>query len=415
MIELAPRPVAAIDGQPEPHRSAARVALFGGLLIGLAVFLAVVIASIRRSPSVEGLLSGTFTGLFAGLLVAGAGAWGAMALMTPGQAKAQIDTQKGDDLEQLLAPTLSQLETTRAETLHQVNQRLISRIPICVAIGIGGWIFSQFGRSPGTVFNLLEFGGFGALVGWYWASHRLSEQYRQLYKDRVLPQLAAQFGSLSYRPAVAPDMTLLRQQDIFREFDRVIAEDEIYGIYRGMALNIVELKLTYGSGKQRRVEFDGLLTQVELPRKLSGVTAVIADNGTLGNLEDRFHCAGREHVRVEDPTFEKVYEVYSTDQVAARALLTPAFMERFLALGERGGYERPLALAQANRLTIALPKANGRNLFEPPSYRQPAASRAALLALYGDIQAVLLAAKAVINLDQFSRAAQLSPSSDGDP
>jgi hypothetical protein len=408
MSELPPRPVAAIGPQLEPHRSAAKAALFGGLLIGLTVFLAVVIASIRRSPGVEGLLSGIFTGLFAGLLVAAAAAWAAIALMTPRSAKAQIDTQKGDDLEQLLAPTLDQLEATRAETLHQVNLRLVGRIPICVAIGIAGWIFSQFGRSPGTIFNLLEFAGFGAAVGWYWASHRLSERYRQLYKDRVLPQLAAQFGSLSYRPAVAPDMTLLRQQHIFREFDRVIAEDEIYGTYRGMALNIIELKLTYGSGKQRRVEFDGLLTQVELPRKLSGVTSVIADNGTLGNLEDRFLCEGREHVRVEDPGFEKIYEVYSTDQVGARALLTPAFMERFLALGARAGYMPPLALAQDNRLTIALPKADGRNLFEPPSYRQPAASRAALLALYGDIQAVLLAADAIIDLDQFSRAAQPS-------
>jgi hypothetical protein len=301
------------------------------------------------------------------------------------------------------------LETARADILRQASLRMLSRMPICVGLGIGGWIFSQFGRSPGTIFNLLEFMGFGAAVGWYWASHQLSEQYRRLYKERVLPELAAQFGSLSYRAAIGPDMTLLRQQHIFREFDRVIAEDEIYGTYRGMALNIVELKLTYGSGKQLRVEFDGLLTQVELPRKLSGVTSVIADNGALGNLEDRFLCEGREHVRVEDPAFEKAYEVYGTDQVGARALLTPAFMERFLALGARGGYQAPLALAQDNRLTIALAKANGRNLFEPPSYWQSAATRGALLALYGDMQAVLLAADAVIDLDQFSRTAKPAP------
>jgi len=102
--------------------------------------------------------------------------------------------------------------------------------------------------------------------------------------------------------------------------------------------------------------------------------------------------------------FEKAYEVYGTDQVASRALLTPAFMERFLALGQRSGFQQPLALAQDNKLTIALPKAGGGNLFEPPGLRQPAASRQALLKLYGDIQAVLTAADAVIDLDQFSRA-----------
>jgi hypothetical protein len=150
---------------------------------------------------------------------------------------------------------------------------------------------------------------------------------------------------------------------------------------------------------------------VKLPRHLAGTTAVIADNGLLGNLRDRFGAEGREHVRVEDPAFEKAYEVYGTDQVAARALLTPAFMERFLALGQRAGFLQPLALAQDNRLTIALPKAGGINLFEAPSYRQPANSQQAILELYGNIQAVLRAADAVIDLDQFSRTAPASSAS----
>ena len=77
-------------------------------------------------------------------------------------------------------------------------------------------------------------------------------------------------------------------------------------------------------------------------------------------------------------------------------------MERFLALGERAGFGRPLALAQDNRLTIALPNER-HNLFEPPSYRQSASGEAALLKIYNDIAAVLHAADAIIDLDQDSR------------
>jgi hypothetical protein len=84
-------------------------------------------------------------------------------------------------------------------------------------------------------------------------------------------------------------------------------------------------------------------------------------------------------------------------------------MERFLTLGERTGYRRPLALVEGARLTIALPKDRGKDLFEPPSYRQAAASREALLNLYGDIQAVLSAADAVIDLDQFARRLLAEP------
>jgi len=399
---------AASDPALARRAEMAKAALAAGLALGVLVFIAVISASLHKGHDLGHLLTGVFTGLFTALFVAGGGAWAAMTLLAPKARPAAPDLAKATQLEQLLAPTLAALEAARTAIVHQVNLRLVTRVPLGVAAGVGFWIFSQFGRSPGTFFNLLEFMGFGAAIGWYWASHKLSEDYLRLYKDQVLPKLAAQFGALSYRRAIAPDMSLLRAQHIFREFDRVVCEDEIFGTYRGMALNIVELKLTYGSGKEKRTEFDGLLTTVALPRHLAGVTAVIADNGALGNLEDRFGGEGREHVAVEDPAFEKAYEVYGTDQVAARALLTPAFMERFLALGGRAGFMQPLALAQDNRLTIALPKAGGGNLFEPPSYRQPAASREALLKLYGDIQAVLSAADAVIDLDQFSRTAKPS-------
>lgn len=406
MSERPPTPDPAVNRRA----TIGRTALSGALVLAVVIFVAGVTASYHRSHGTGEILGGVFTSLFVALLVAAAASWAAMSLVSK-VATAPPDLAKAGDLERLLAPTLTELEAARTGIVHQINVRLVTHMPLGVAAGVCLWILGQFGREPATFFNLLEFMGVGGAAGWYWASRKLSEQYLRLYKDRVLPQLAAQFGSLSYRRAIEPDMNLLRAQHIFREFDRVVAEDEIYGTYRGMALNIVELKLTYGSGKERRVEFDGLLTTVKLPRHLAGATAVIADNGLLGNLRDRFGAEGREHVRVEDPAFEKAYEVYGTDQVAARALLTPAFMERFLALGQRAGFLQPLALAQDNRLTIALPKAGGANLFKAPSYRRPAKSQRAILELYGNIQAVLRAADAVIDLDQFSRTAPASSAS----
>ena len=112
---------------------------------------------------------------------------------------------------------------------------------------------------------------------------------------------------------------------------------------------------------------------------------------------------GRQCVRLEDPRFEKAFEVYASDQIAARALLTPAFMERLMTLGQRAGFSTPTALAVDNRLTIALPKSGAHDLFEPPSYSEPAKSQAALTQLSEDVAAVLRAADAVIDLDQAAR------------
>lgn len=394
----------AADGR----RSKAALLLAGFGVAAVAMFLLVLVASLRRAPGLSGLLSGVFLGLFAALLVAGIGAWMAMAIVTP---KTVLPAEPANmaQIEGSLAPVLAALEATRVDMVRQIKARQVSRIPLGAGAGLLFWIFTQFGKDPSSIFDLFLFVGAGGFGGHVWASYKLSERYRRLYKERVLPQLAAQFGALSYRPAVMPDMGVLQEQYIFRDYDRVVAEDELFGTYRGLALSIVDLRLTKEAGESRQTIFDGLLTRIDLPRPLKGTTAVVADEGLFGNFRARMGAHGRERVRIEDPRFEQVYEVYGTDQIASRALLTPAFMERFLALNSLLGFGRPLALAQDNRLLIALPRAGAGRLFEPPNYREPAANRDALSKLYHDIRTVLDAADAVIDLDQAARAVALPP------
>jgi hypothetical protein len=139
-----------------------------------------------------------------------------------------------------------------------------------------------------------------------------------------------------------------------------------------------------------------------LPRGLAGSTAIVASEGLLASVREWLGGDGRSRVKLEDPEFEAAYQVWSTDQIAARALLTPAFMERLLALARSSHIGQPLALTEANRLTMVIPR-YGR-LFEPPSYFKPAASREALVALHDDIAAVLAVADTVIDLDYAARA-----------
>jgi hypothetical protein len=50
-------------------------------------------------------------------------------------------------------------------------------------------------------------------------------------------------------------------------------------------------------------------------------------------------------------------------------------------------------------MQIAMPKRRVRNLFEPPSFSKPAATRERLVELQNDIVSVLDAADALIDLD----------------
>lgn len=319
-------------------------------------------------------------------------------------------TKSGDVAEEIaspdediaLAPVLAKLEATRVATAAEIERRMRRFIPNGLAAGVFIWAWMQFSHDPGGLVELGFLCFVGAVGGYVWASAVLAARYSATYKAEVLPRLAARFDALDYRKAVAPDAALLKRQRLFRHFDQMGADDEIFGTYRGVPISIVELALTEQVGKETRTVFAGLFTRITLPRALAGTTAVVIDGGALGNLRDAF---GGDRVRLEDPAFERVYQVFGTDQIAARALLTPAFMTRFLALGERTGFQRPLALSQGNDLTIALPKQGTGDLFEPPSYSRPAASRAALARLNGDLAAVLALADAVIDLDQSVRGA----------
>ena len=97
-----------------------------------------------------------------------------------------------------------------------------------------------------------------------------------------------------------------------------------------------ELKLTQnrGSGKNRRTvtTFQGLALLITLPYTVHAPTRLCMDKGKVGNWLSNIGKPTGDTVGLEDPVFEKIFEVYSTDQIEARRILTPTFMEKLLSL-----------------------------------------------------------------------------------
>ena len=76
------------------------------------------------------------------------------------------------------------------------------------------------------------------------------------------------------------------------------------------------------------------------------------------------------------------YQVYSSDQISARALLTPAVMERLMELERHTEGDPPRLVAEYGTLRVALSKGKTEDLFEPPSIANPAHSSDMLLAAF---------------------------------
>jgi hypothetical protein len=102
------------------------------------------------------------------------------------------------------------------------------------------------------------------------------------------------------------------------------------GEAHGVPFAIAEISLLDAKGYRM---FGGVLASFRLARPRPGLTIVARDRGILGNL--LAHAgSGIERLPLEDPAFEGVFEVYGTDQVGGRVILTTTMLERLKALDE---------------------------------------------------------------------------------
>jgi hypothetical protein len=298
------------------------------------------------------------------------------------------------EVEARVRPILDELETLRRRSIQQIDFRAAWMIPVgAVGAFVAGYVFED--RSTITA---LVWGFFGGFIGWGLAYAGPATTYRRAYKAGIIPHLTACFGELNYRPAEEPDLKRLAKLGLIPGFGKRKVEDEIYGTYRGVAVNIVEASLETG-GKNSSVVFNGLLTELAFPGRFPGITVVAKDSGVLGNaLKDFVRSSGLERVRLEDPRFEDRYQVYSSDQIAARALLTPAVMERLMVLDRQTEGDPPRLLAEHGTLRMALSKGKGEDLFEPPGIADPAHGGQGLVQLSSEISSVLKLVDAVLDL-----------------
>jgi hypothetical protein len=313
------------------------------------------------------------------------------------------ESARRSKLQGALAPTLAELEAVRLEVGRRIRRRAAWMTPLGAGALLAAWAIYAWPRPLGFDLILAPLAFLiGSAVGQGVAISEPEAEYDRLYKARVLSQLAALFGALTYQRPSPADLPRLREFHVFRRFDFARADDAIVGCYNGLEISILQLQLFQGWAFLSRRVFRGLFVQVELKNRLTGTTVITADAGALGNFLDRLGASDIQRVGLESSEFEREFEVYATDQVMARALLTPAFIERFRALGA-DGFGQPLAVAKDAQLLIAMPRLGGENgpspFFSPPSFANPAADNAFLQRLHHEIETVLQIADSVIALD----------------
>lgn len=282
---------------------------------------------------------------------------------------------------QELQPILDELEQRRLRARNRalVSLAIIAPIALVLALLLIRWV-----EVLAIIVAVLAVGA------WFAVNHRLQSEYRSYFKAEVIARLVRLVDpNLSYAFLGGISQDEFRASGIYTQrIDRYRTEDRFQGKVGATAFRFSEVhaeyKTTSTDSKGRRKTqwhtiFRGLFFIADFNKHFQGQTFVLPDvaESTLGGLGRMLQGWGSkmdgrpgELVRLEDPEFERLFVVSSTDQVEARYILSTSLMRRLVEFRQELG--QPVALSFVNsQITIAI--STSKNHFEPPSIWRGAA------------------------------------------
>ena len=253
------------------------------------------------------------------------------------------------------------------------------------------WTFAGGGVGLAIVITILigmineELGGFviiPAAIGIIGVAIGVSRirKLRKEIKRELLTSIAGAAGmEYQLKPGQPSRFGAFRDFGLLPSDNRRSFEDGFSGRIGAADFDLCEAHLEQRRRSKNRTYyvtvFRGVLIRINFPRKVEGVTVITRDQGWFNGLAAFGRSFGSnklERIGLVDPKFEKIFEVYGDDQVMARYMLTPSFMERLLELEAaldgkkvRGAFDAGLGEGE---LLIA---AETGNRFEPGTMFKP--------------------------------------------
>lgn len=255
------------------------------------------------------------------------------------------------DFRQIVAeviPTLEEVEKDRR--LYLKRRRIYLSVLFIPLLGLIGAGFAAGPEPP-----LFIAAGIWFVIGiiiYQIRAASIANRFKKNYKLAVVPKLLSSIDQqLVFDPSRGLSADSFVGSELFKKKpDRYRSEDLIYGKFGKTYLQLAEVHAedrqtttdSKGRTKTRYVTiFKGLLLIADFHKHFSGRTFVLPD--TAEKFFGRFgrhlqKLGGRREtdlVHLEDPEFERMFAVYSTDEIECRYILSTSMMRRLMEMRER--------------------------------------------------------------------------------
>ncbi len=308
--------------------------------------------------------------------------------------------------EKEVTPAIEKLEKTRIIELSKFYILATLLTAFVIFFIFVGTMARDVANIVHAVVGLMLYGI--ALKGlYYW----INRNYQKKVKQDLLQKVLRGLGDIYWisEKEIIGDQTL-EKSELFGNYNKRRNDDTFQGKYKDLNFKISESVMKYetGSGRNRRVYtiFQGVIILIDSNKKINAQTIITTKgdkntrNSTPGTIaalissiilvvlgiimQDFFRIGiavflfiifalriiNKRHqqakkmsnITLEDPEFNKKYDVFTQDQIEGRYLVTTSFMERFKNLHTAFGTKMAKCAFFDNKVMFAL--STEKNLFE---------------------------------------------------
>lgn len=224
-------------------------------------------------------------------------------------------------LNEQIIPKLKPFEDSRIDYLKRAESFKKIVFGICIVLAIIATI-TTINIICGIV--IVAFGLVIPLV----RKQQLKKEFENDLKEKIMPRLLKAFPNFAWVKKTPISEDVLEKIKLFPKFEicQKVYDDCFVGMYKDIPIKMAEATYTYGAKRSRELIFTGIITQIKMNKKFKGITIVRPKMIDIRNQQDKI--INLERITLEDVEFNKKYNIYSTNQIEARYLLTTSFIER---------------------------------------------------------------------------------------